>query len=217
MTTSLAAGGLTPMSVAWDGRWWYASTSDLVDSGEIVRYNAGGVLDRVDAVPIDVRSVFTLRDGVGPTTIRAFDSRDLQVETAPGSMEYGPRITLEGGTLGPENRIFFDPVRELYVSNDRGTISRWDATGAFFGNAHLLSYILGYGEWDHAVVPTPGGCYLTARDGVLTVWDMETLASSTTRLEGAGTGVSAAYTFSYAGGLVWLHDGYQWEGFDVGL
>ncbi len=197
----------TAMTVAWDGFYYYANNGGF-GSNNIYRYLEDGTLVDTTDAPFDMRSVFTKLPGTGPTYLRNYNSRDIQVET--DDVTYSFDISLDGGTLGAQNRVAYDWVNGWFITQNSGTMEAWDDEGNHAGT-------LDFPDWsglNETIAFSNNGCYLTFDSGSDTVysWNLDGSAAGSATITTGDT-----YSFSYANGMVFAYNGSGWDGFEIGI
>ncbi|MFT4622551.1 MAG: hypothetical protein ACI8PZ_001207 [Myxococcota bacterium] len=213
-------GGLpsTYMTVAWDGTFLLFGSGGSSSGIRLTRHRADGSFEGAYEPGIDIRSVFTLGDGEGPSYIRGYSSSIVYEETGPGV--YTRSLELRGGLLDSQSAVVWDPERERFLAMEGGNVTLWDRGGALAGELVLSGYGRG-GEdvypQNRGIVATPGGCWLTYHDGVVSSWDELGVRIADGTLSGGPTAFDSYFSFSYADGLVWLFDPALpgWRGYDM--
>jgi hypothetical protein len=210
----------TTMTLAWDGSAYWSSSGGSSAGDRLSSYAADGTWARNYAPGRDLRSVFTIGDGLAPTYIRSYASPRIEVQTAPGV--YSAYVTLVGGALDAQSAVVWSEEFERFIAFNSGNLLTWDASGVYTGNV-LFS---GFGTVpnenvypQNRGVATSERCYFTYYDGTLHVWDETGVRTDSATLTGAGTSFDSYFSLSYANGMIWVVDtaGGSWRGYDVGL
>lgn len=208
----------TRMTIAWDGVNLWSSSGGSPDGNRVASHDAvGNVLDYYQP-NLDLRSVFTRGDGVGPLYSRAYADPQIRVQDAPGS--FVDDVVLQDGFLDDQSAVVWDDVNAEFIAHSGGTVTRWDENGALIGEVVLD----GFGELDgendgiaSRGIAVACGYYLTYYNGLLSAWDVDGNRLAFTTLNGAGTSGDSYYSYSYAQGLFFVNDGAggNWRGYDV--
>lgn len=206
----------TIVGLAWDGMsYWSVSggTSGGVTEGQ--HDGAGGNLGTYMA-GFDFRSIFTQGDGTAEVYARAFSSPTILVQGAPGV--WSASLDLMGGALDPQAMVAWDAATGEFIAFNDGTLSRWDAAGAFIGTVAFPDYGTLTGEHDfpqNRSIAWAGGCYLTIVNETLSAWDAMGARVDMATLNGSGAGFSTNLSLSHANGHVFVSDDAQWRGYAV--
>lgn len=213
------AGALvgTIMTTAWDGTALHMSSGGGAIDTRLTRYAADGTFLGNYAPGLDVRSVFTMGDGIAPTYIRPYGSSDIYRETAPGSYTFDR--SLGGGTLDAQSAVVWDATRERFLAMEGGQVDQWDAAGMHLGSVMLSGYVDPGYPANRGIAVSNAGCWMTYDDGVVTTWGPDGERLGSTLLSGAGVDFNALFSFSYAAGRVWVWSdaSSSWSAFDLGL
>ena len=161
---------------------------------------------------IDFRSVFT--DNTGNVYARAYNSPTIYQQSAPGV--FASVLTLTGGSLDSQSSVVLND-NGAFIAMSGGTVSMWDASGAFDSSFSLAGYSGGYPE--NRGIAAAGDYLFTYFDQMLSAWDYSGNLLDQTELLGAGTSFDSYFSLSYANGHIFVVDaaGQTWRGYDIGL
>jgi hypothetical protein len=206
-----ALGGTT-MTIAYDGSSYWSTSGGSTSGTRYAQYDAAGTTVATYAPGIDFRSVFT--DGLGNVYARGFNSRVIYQQTAPGV--FTNYLTLAGGALSSQSSVVMESDGD-FVAMNNGSVSVWDATGAFVSSFTLAGYSGGYPE--NRGIATVGEYLFTYYNQVLSAWDESGNLLDQTTLTGAGTSFDSYFSLSYANDRIFIVDaaGSAWRGYDIGL
>ncbi len=206
------------MPLAWDGVGYWGGSGSGPDDNRLVQYDGTGAVVAYFQPGFDVRSVFTKGDGTPSVFVRQWNDAQIHAQLSPGM--FGNDAVLTGGTLDSQSAVVWDDTNDYFLAHYSGTITRWDATGAFVDTVVLD----GYGDMgEEEVEPQAGvvawscGYFYTYSEQVLSAWDEDGNRVATTTLNGAGTSGSSYYSASIANGLFFVVDnaGGTWRGYDA--
>lgn len=204
------------VGIAWDGMsYWSVSggTSSGVTEGQ---QDGAGASVGTYMAGFDFRSVFTEGDGAAEVYARAYASPTILLQGAPGM--WSASLDLVGGTLDAQAMVAWNALTSEFIAFNDGTLSRWDATGAFVGTVAFPDYGTLVGEHDfpqNRSIAWAGGCYLTIDNDTLSAWDPMGTRVDTATLNGSGAGFATNLSLSHANGHVFVSDDAQWRGYAV--
>lgn len=206
----------TTVGIAWDGiGYWSVAGGTTGGLNEGQHDAAGGVLATF-APNIDFRSIFTRGDGTAVVYARGFASPTILVQGVPGT--WSAAVDLVGGSLDDQAVVAWDGLAGEHIAFNDGTLSRWDAAGAFLGTVAFPDYGAIATEHDFPQsrsIAWAQGCYLTIVGTTLSAWDDMGARVGTATLNVAGDPFTINLSLSVANGHVTVSDGTQWQGYDV--
>ncbi len=208
----------TRMPIAWDGVGYWTGSGSGPDGNRFAQLDGTGTAIAYFQPGFDVRSVFTKGDGTPSVFVRQWSDPQIYEQLSPGM--FGNDVVLSGGALDSQSAVLWDDTNDYFIANAAGTISRWDATGAFVDNVVLSGFgDMGNEEFapQSGVVAWSCGYFYTYSDQVLSAWDEDGNRVATTVLNGAGTSGDSYYSYSIANGLFFVDDGAggSWRGYDA--
>ncbi len=220
MPDPIAADSLTfadgnvdvPSGIAYSSSSYWSVSGGSSAGIKLTQHDALGAIQNQYSPGIDFRSLFT--KGTDSTLFtRGFDSSDILRQDSPGV--FTTETTLSGGTIDEQSMVAYDHVNNLYVANDRGTISRWDDSGNFVDTVSLHGFGSDYPgeELDFqglTIAVSTKGYYLTYYNQRLSVWSDSGQRLWTTILTGSDASLTAYVSFSFTidaqNGWVWIAD-----------
>ncbi len=208
------AGSLlsTSMTITYDGGNYWSTSGGGNGGTRLAQYDGAGNVVGTYAPGIDFRSIFT--DGSGNVFARGYSSATIYQQTAPGV--FSSYLSLTGGSLGSQSSVVMNEDGQ-FVAMNNGSVSVWDATGAFDFAFTLNGYSGSY--------PTNRGIavaedYLfTYYNRTLSAWDYAGNLLDQTTLAGAGTSFDSYFSLSYANDHLFVVDYARglWRGYDIGF
>jgi hypothetical protein len=200
------------MGITFDGTHYWAGSGGF--SFSEAEYDANGGLVNTASANIDFRSIFAAG---GQIYARQFADPTIYQQNSIGS--FSSFLTLNGGSLDDQSNVVLNSAGNAYISQQGGTVQKWDLSGTFIGSTSLIGYV-DNGYPSNRGIASAAGYYLTySGNGQLQAWDSNGNLVGTTTLNGAGNSFDSYFSFSYANGMVWVDDasGGMWRGYDVGL
>lgn len=221
ITFADASGGNTPMPLAFDGTHYWAASGGTT-AAPYTEYDSTGALIQTFHPGLDFRSVFTGTSG--QVFARPFANSTIYQQTSPGVFA-ASGVTLTGGNLNDQSAVVLDQGT-TYVAQLDGAVDRWGLNGAFLGSVQLQGFgaIVGETDFPNSVGFASAGNYWLTYDATtekLSAWDHAGNRVGTTQLlvPGAPPSSFAAFSLSYANGMVFVDDGSggSWRGYNLGL